>query len=363
MLSKITNDVLNAQVHCRLKAHLRLSGEGGVQCDFEKLVFDQRQELRAKAIAKIRRRYRNGEVATDVPLSIAALRTGISFILDSHLEDDRYFIRFDGLRRVDGVSTLGDFQYEPVIFSEARRARNPDRHLLSALAVLLSRIQGAIPTNGVLCLGRDCAMTSIRLPASLRAAEDTLRDAERMQRAETPPKLLLNDHCGICEFRDRCRAKAIQEDNLSLLRGLSDKTIKRYARKGLFTLTQLAHTFRPRRRGKRSDQPLSGRDHALHALAIRDKMIYVLGKPEVPIRPVRIYLDIEGSLDQDFIYLIGMVISDGENLDSYPFGPTIRNRKRPFSISFSELYRATTRRRYIAMVVTKRPLSFGCVDI
>ena len=124
------------------------------------------------------------------------------------------------------------------------------------------------------------------------AAENLLRDAERLQRAEGPPKLLLNDHCRICEFRDRCRDQAIREDNLSLLRGVGEKTIKRYARKGVLTLTQLAHTFRPRRRGKRADAPLRLRDHALHALAIRDQTIYVLGAPKLPTAPVRIYLDI-----------------------------------------------------------------------
>jgi predicted RecB family nuclease len=140
-----------------------------------------------------------------------------------------------------------------------------------------------------------------------------------MQRSETQPKLLLNDHCHLCEFRDRCRAQAIREDNLSLLRGLGEKTIRKYSRKGLLTLTQLAHTFRPRRRGKRSDQPLRVRDHALHALAIRDKTIYVFGQPELPTAAVRIYVDFEGNLDQDFIYLIGIVICDGERIDCHSF--------------------------------------------
>src|SRR5277367_3448503 len=70
------------------------------------------------------------------------------------------------------------------------------------------------------------------------------------------------------------------------------KGSKDTVRKGLFTLTQLAHTFRPRRRGKRSDTPSRVRDHALHALAIRDKTIYVLGQPKLPTASIRIYLDI-----------------------------------------------------------------------
>ena len=159
----------------------------------------------------------------------------------------------------------------------------------------------------------------IRFGPALTAAENLLRDAERLQRAEEPPKLLLNDHCRICAFRDRCRDQAVREDNLSLLRGIGEKTIKRYARKGVLTLTQLAHTFRPRRRGKRADAPLKRRDHALHALAIRDQTIYVLGAPELPTAPVRIYLDIEGDPEDGFTYLIGLVVCDGERVERHSF--------------------------------------------
>jgi hypothetical protein len=160
-------------------------------------------------------------------------------------------------------------------------------------------------------------MTCVRFGAHVRAAEDTLRDVERLQRADAAPKLLLNDHCRLCEFRDRCHDQAVRDDNLSLLRGLGDKSIKRYRRKGVLTLTQLAHTFRPRRRGKRADQPIKVRDHALHALAIRDKTIYVFGKPELPGAAVRIYVDVEGQPERDFVYLIGMVVCDGERQDTH----------------------------------------------
>ena len=127
----------------------------------------------------------------------------------------------------------------------------------------------------------------------------------------------MNDHCPVCEFRDRCRDQAIREDNLSLLRGVGEKTVKRYARKGVLTLTQLAHTFRPRRRGKRADAPVRLRDHALHALAIRDQTIYVLGAPMLPTAPVRIYLDVEGDPGEGFIYLIGLVVCDGECVERH----------------------------------------------
>ena len=77
-----------------------------------------------------------------------------------------------------------------------------------------------------------------------------VRDLQQMRGGE-PPRLMLNDHCQVCEFRQRCHCQALKEDNLSLLRAVGEKEVKAFARKGIFTITQLSHTFRPRRKGKR----------------------------------------------------------------------------------------------------------------
>jgi predicted RecB family nuclease len=317
MSSRITCDVLEALQHCRLKAYFLLRGEEHARSAYEELLLAQRAELRPKAIAKIERDYGKAEMVADLDVSIANLRRGNPFILNARLQDAHHTVLFDGLRRVSGTSALGDFHYEPVMFCALRRVLASDRRQVAARAVLLGRVQGALPGSGVVYLGRDSVRTGIRLGSALVAAESLLQDAERLQRAEAPPKLMLNDHCRICAFRDRCRDQAIREDNLSLLRGIVEKTIKRYARRGVLTLTQLAHTFRPRRRGKRTDAPLKLRDHALHALAIRDRTIYVLGAPKLPSAPVRIYLDIETDPDEGFTYLIGFIVHDGECLERH----------------------------------------------
>ncbi|MEZ2144568.1 TM0106 family RecB-like putative nuclease [Bradyrhizobium sp. DN5] len=319
MSSKIADDVIDALQHCRLKAYFQLRGEQGTQSGYERLLIEQRANLQSKAIEKIRRDYLKAELTTDLNLSVANLRQGAALVLGSCLENDRYAVHFDALRRIDGPSVLGNFRYEPVLFCAAPRVRALDRQQLATRAVLLGRLQGALPSGGTVYLGRNGARTNIRFGSTLTAAETLLRDAERLQRADIPPKLLLNDHCRICAFRDRCRDQAIREDNLSLLRGIGEKTIKRYARKGILTLTQLAHTFRPRRRGKRTDIPLTRRDHALHALAIRDKTLYVLGSPTIPMATVRIYVDMEGDPEDGSIYLIGLVVCEGERVEHHSF--------------------------------------------
>jgi predicted RecB family nuclease len=121
----------------------------------------------------------------------------------------------------------------------------------------------------------------------------------------------------VCEFSARCQGQAVREDNISLVRGLRQKALAAYTRRGILTRTQLAHTFRPRRRGKRSGGQNPKRYPALQALAIRDHRVYVLGAPTVPSDEVIIYLDPEGIPDESFVYLIGMVVRDRTSQTSY----------------------------------------------
>ena len=108
--------LVNALQHCRLKAFFQLRGEAGAQCGYEKLLIEQRANAQRNAIEKIRREYSKAEVATDLKLSVADFRKGAAFILGARLDDDRYAVVFDALRKTDGSSMLGDFRYQPVLF-------------------------------------------------------------------------------------------------------------------------------------------------------------------------------------------------------------------------------------------------------
>jgi predicted RecB family nuclease len=319
MSSKITLDVLDAVLNCKLKAYLRLAGQQGVKSDYETMLVRFRQQVRQKAIENIHNGHHDDPISIGTRVTRTTLKEGNGFLLDAKLDDDCYLVEFDGLKKVDGPSALGNFHYVPVLFTEDRRIRQSHRRLLEVLSLLLSRVQGKMPRSGVVYYGHECKATTIRLTTGLKSAEAIDEDLVRMCQAETAPSLLLNEHCPVCEFRQQCHSQAVQEDNLSLLRGIGEKGIKRYARKGLFTLTQLAHTFRPRRKGKRSDRPSKQRNHALQALAIRDKTVYVFGAPNVPSDAVRIYLDLEGSPDEQFVYLIGMIVCDSAREERFSF--------------------------------------------
>ncbi len=329
MAKKVTRAILESYLSCKYKAHLKLQGEPGLTSDYERMLLTSRQEVKQIAIGKILARHAATAVPTEVPLNLVALRKGPVFMVETTLEDESFSLRYDALKRLDGPSKLGNFHYVPLLFHEADGIMNEQKLLLQVYGLLLSRLQKRPPDKGLVWHGSACKATSVRLNLDLRKTERLVRGVKELAISSgVLPTLLLNDHCHVCEFFHRCHDQAIQEDNLSLIRGMREKDIQRYAKKGIFTVAQLAHTFRPRRRGKRSPPKANHRYHALQALAVRDKRAYVFGAPQLPDAPVRVYLDLEGKPDEHFDYLIGSIIVEGGKEQRFSFWADDRDQEQ-----------------------------------
>jgi predicted RecB family nuclease len=319
MPNKITRDVLESYLHCKYKGHLKLTGQQETKCDYETLLTEMRAEVRLAAIDKILARHPGQDIPRNIPLTASALKQGAPFILGLTLEDDLFSLAFDGLKKVAGPSMLGDFHYVPLIFNEGQKVRDEQRLLLELHGLLLSRLLGQMPVNGVIWHGKECKETRVRLNADLRKTERLLRDMKELCIPESPPKLMLNDHCQVCEFRQRCHVQAVQEDNLSLLRGMGEKEINRENKKGIFTATQFSYTFRPRRKKKTSVHSPRKHHHSLQALAIRENTVFVAQKPDMPLAKTLVYLDVEGMPHRDNYYLIGLRITTDDGACDHSF--------------------------------------------
>ena len=202
METKISRDIFESYLNCNYKAHLKLRRQQGAKSDYELLLAELRGEVRFGAIEQISTHQQ--DTARDLLLSLATLRRGASFLLDTTLEDDQVSLVFDGLKRVDGPSRLGAFHYIPVLFSEGRRIRKTQRLLLDVYAFSLARLQGRMPSSGIVWHGKECRSTRVRLSPDLRKIEHLFEDIRHLENPESPPKLVLNDHCQVCEFRQRC---------------------------------------------------------------------------------------------------------------------------------------------------------------
>ena len=199
----------------------------------------------------------------------------------------------------------------PFCSSVPRKFRKHDKLLLAFCGLALAHLQGNQVPFGKIVHGPKYAITKVHLANLLPTAKQTLKAIMDLQSNSDPPPLRLSDHCAICEFNQHCHAAAVTQDDLSLLRGIREKQIIKLNNKGIFTVTQLSYTYRPRRTRQATTKHNLKHHHALQALALRTKTIYVARRPELPLQLPRLYLDIEGIPDRSFYYLIGVHVNSG----------------------------------------------------
>ena len=143
-----------------------------------------------------------------------------------------------------------------------------------------------------------------------KQAEALLAETTELLGKEQPPNFYKIAHCAECKFKNDCHQKLIERDCISLLPGMSLKSVLKYHNKGITTITQLSYLFKPRRR--RTPNPQSSYLWELKALAIREQKTFVIQPPVLNPNPVAIYIDFEGTKDEQHIYLLGGLILKNE---------------------------------------------------
>jgi predicted RecB family nuclease len=203
-------------------------------------------------------------------------------------------------------------RFIPYRFEPANKLTKNDKVALAFDAFVLSEIIGrAVPIGKIVHGDRSIALT-VELASMAKGIQKRINAMDALLVDDSPPDLVLNRHCSQCEFQTRCRRCAIERDELTLLSGMSEKEREKLRAKGIFTVTQLSYTFRPRRRKRRS----LGKEkfhHSLRALAIRENKIHTADLSELQFSGTPVYLDVEGLPDRDFYYLIGLRVgADGD---------------------------------------------------
>ena len=93
----------------------------------------------------------------------------------------------------------------------------------------------------------------LRIENSTKILEPVLNFLQELTTSPSvaSPPLILNKHCSHCQFQDLCKREAESKDDLSLLKGVTPKVLKKYEKKGVFTVKQLSYLFRPKKFNKK----------------------------------------------------------------------------------------------------------------
>ena len=306
----ITTELFEAFLKCPTKFWLRFRGQADTGNDYAQWTRAQNEAYRANGVKGMLRQVPEAE----------------SLIAPSNNEElrgDRWRVAVNVVARVgllessvqavERIVQKGNSnRLVPVRWLYPNKLTREDKLLLAFDSLALSEMTGAAVTSAKLIHGDDHKTLKLNAAALAGKVRVLTAQAATLLAKDSPPDLVLNRHCAECEFKNRCRQQAVERDDLSLLAAMTEKERRKLRSKGIFTVTQLSYTFRPRRRPKTMRARREKYHHSLKALAIREKKIHVLGSPQFAISGTPVYLDVEGVPDRDFYYLIGVRVGGGE---------------------------------------------------
>ena len=312
----ITSSLFEAHLKCPTKCFLRSISETGHGNDYADWVRTKNEQYRDAGVKRLMDEYPNEDCVAG-PLD------------NEHLEAAKWELAMGLVARgqnlestihaVERIPSTGrnHTQFIPIRFVPTNKLSKDDKLLLAFDALVLSEVLGQEVALGRIIHGDDQAALKVKTSALAGDARKRLGKIAALLSNSAPPDIALNRHCAECEFRDQCRPKAIEKDDLSLLSSMTGKEREKLNSKGIFTVTQLSHTYRPRKRQRK----IKAEKHspALKALAIREKKIYVTETEKPQLGRVRVFFDVEGIPDRDFYYLIGAKVVDGATQRTYSF--------------------------------------------
>ncbi len=304
---KITDKIFKNLLHCEYRAYLSLNANK--YSNYENIENQLKNTHRHHAIEKLRAKYNENEILHNA--SFSTINSNKKLLLDITLTREEFSSYIDALEKSSGKSRRN--YYVPILFVHSEKLQKKDKMLLGYHGLVIGDMQGRMPEYGKIIYGEQCNSSRITLKTQINSARKLLQKFTDYMNGRSP-SLRLNKHCNVCPFQESCRSKAVEKDDLSLLHGISEKEIKKQNNKGIFTVTQLSYTFRPRK--KRAENK---RLFELRALAIRDKKIHLYEKPQIPNSKIQIFLDIEGDPDRKFDYLIGIIIFEDGKIKKFSF--------------------------------------------
>ena len=307
-MTPITLNIVEGYSLCARKAFLLMTGATPSlgPHDYDMVIREQAEANRQAHRARL------AKGAEVVPFGgPAEMAAGRELVADADLTADGLHARCDFLTKVNESSRLGRFSYEPVKVLGACRASRSDALGLAYQGLVIGEVQGRQPSSGTLVLVGD-RPGKVKLASKykeVRRIVEVLQGWTSEPAGDGPP-VVLNKHCPSCPFRDACLHQAEKEDNLTLLDRMTLKQMRKYHDKGIFTVRQLSHIYRPRRSRKKAKRQVR-HSLELQALAIRTGKVHVEHLPQLPRNPVELFLDFEGVPDRDEYYLAGLLVCRG----------------------------------------------------
>jgi len=250
----ITSYLFEAYLKCPMKCFLRSRREAGAGNAYADWVRTQTDSYRNDQIKDFR------TVATSDGRIIAAPHTENpkvaewDYAFDFVARAQNFESHIHIVERTPPEEPGKPFQFIPIRFIYTNKINKDDKLSLAFDALVLSEVTGREVGLGRIIHGNDHATLKVKTSALASEVRKLISKITTLISDDSAPDLILNRHCAECEFKARCRQKASEADDLSLLSAMTEKERSRHRSKGIFTVNQLSYTFRPKKNAQTSEE-------------------------------------------------------------------------------------------------------------
>jgi predicted RecB family nuclease len=159
-----------------------------------------------------------------------------SLVVQAQMDSCALESEVHALERVPAEGRAKPAQFIPIRFVFTNKLNRDDKLLLALDAFALSKLLGREVSIGRIVHGDDHSTLKVKTSPMISEVRKRLERIATLLSNPAPPDLVLNPHCPECEFQARCRRKAEETDDLSLLSNMSAKERKKFHTKGIFTV-------------------------------------------------------------------------------------------------------------------------------
>jgi predicted RecB family nuclease len=301
----VTSRLFEAYLACPTKCYLQSIGEVAIGNDFASWSETRRETYRLDGLKRLLGNH-SQTIDGGEPHPSRWKHALWPFAFNQIIRTQNCEVHLHAVQRVQSTGIAQSSQFVPIRFVPENKLSRSDKLIAGFEALVLSKALASKVSSVRIIHGDKGAVSKLKTTTLSRIVNKTIGQIGSLLSSLSPPDLILNRHCSQCGFESRCRTKAVEKNDLSLLANMPDKERARLNGKGIFTVSQLSYTFRPRRRIKRLAAKPERYHHSLKALAIREGKIHVVGNPQLRIDGTAVYVDVEGLPDRDLYYLIGV---------------------------------------------------------
>src|SRR5262245_14430545 len=229
----ITSQLFEAYLHCRTKCWLQSRREtvsGNIYAEWARALGEAYLKNGLKRALEM---FPETARAINPPISKSPKDATWRLAIDVRLQANELESRLLPVERVPSEGRSRPDQFIPYHFEFANKLTENDKLSLAFDALVLSKATGCEVTFGKITHGDAYATRKVKLSSLVSQVQQIIKNINTLLVDDSPPDLVLNRHCSECEFQARCRLRATEKDDLSLLSGLSEKERKRLHSKGI----------------------------------------------------------------------------------------------------------------------------------